>query len=72
MDIRHMMKLVVDDLYWSLAWNRCFFFQDDVITNLLGSGGLQVTVSSSIDPIPSWDSNCDLHIRGSSGPVSAW
>jgi len=32
-------------------------FQDVVMANLLGSGGLQVTVSSSIDPFPPWDSN---------------
>jgi hypothetical protein len=32
-------------------------FQDAVMANLLGSGGLQVTVSSSIDPFPPWDSN---------------
>ncbi len=27
----------------------------DVVGNLFGSGGLQVTVSSSIDPFPPWD-----------------
>jgi hypothetical protein len=31
--------------------------QDVVMANLLGSGGLQVTVSSKIDPLPPWDSN---------------
>ena len=35
-------------------------FQDVVMANLLGSGGLQVTVSSSIDPFPPWDSNLQL------------
>ncbi len=32
-------------------------FQDVVMPNLLGSGGLQVTFSSRIDPFPPWDSN---------------
>jgi hypothetical protein len=32
-------------------------FQDAVMANLLGSGGLQVTVSNRIDPFPPWDSN---------------
>jgi hypothetical protein len=46
-------------------------FQDVVMTNLLGSGCLQVKVSSRIDPFPHWTRTCDLYIRGSSGPVSA-
>ncbi len=29
----------------------------DVMANFLGSGGLHITVSSSIDPFPPWDSN---------------
>jgi hypothetical protein len=39
---------------------------DVVMTNLLGSGGLQVTVSSKIDPFPPMglEPACDLHIRG--------
>ncbi len=32
-------------------------FQDVVLANLLESGGLQVTVSSRIDPFAPWDSN---------------
>ncbi len=32
-------------------------FQDVVIANLLGSGGVQVIVSSRIDPFAPWDSN---------------
>ena len=32
-------------------------FQDIVMANMLGSGCLQVTVSSSIDPFPPWDSH---------------
>jgi hypothetical protein len=30
----------------------------DVMVNLLGSGGLNVTVSSRIDLVPPWNSNC--------------
>ncbi len=32
-------------------------FQDVVMTNLLGSGGLQVTVSGRIGPFAPWVSN---------------
>ncbi len=32
-------------------------YQDVVMSNLLGFGCLQVTVSSRIDPFPPWDSN---------------
>jgi hypothetical protein len=46
-------------------------FQDIVMANLLGSGGLQVTVSIRIDPFPHGTRTCNLLIRGSSGSVSA-
>jgi hypothetical protein len=35
-------------------------FQEVVMTKLLGSGGLQVTVSSSSYPFPPWDLNLQL------------
>jgi hypothetical protein len=50
-----MMKLLGEDLYWRLAWN--LWFSDDLMAILLGSGGLRVTVSSRLDPLPPWDSN---------------
>jgi hypothetical protein len=37
------------------AWNGGL--HDIVMAILLGSGGLQVTVSGRIDPFPPWDSN---------------
>jgi hypothetical protein len=41
-------------------------FHDVVISNLLGSRGLQVTVSGRIDPLTHWvgTQTCDIHIRG--------
>jgi hypothetical protein len=32
-------------------------FQDVIMANLIGSGGLQVTVSGRIDPCAPWNSN---------------
>jgi hypothetical protein len=46
-------------------------FRVVVMANLLVSGGLQDTVSSRIGPFPHGTRTCNLHIRGSSGSVSA-
>ncbi len=62
--------VVGDDLYWRLAWNGSF--QEVVMAIGLGSGGLQVTISSRIGPFPHGTRTSNLHIRGSNGPVSAW
>jgi hypothetical protein len=49
-------------VWWHAATLFVYFFlfltlHDFYMANLLGSVGLQVTVSSSIDPFPPWDSN---------------
>ncbi len=55
--VPYMMKLVGDDLLVMATCVEPGGFQNVVMANLLGSGGLQVTVSSRIDPFPPWDSN---------------
>jgi hypothetical protein len=49
-------------------------FQDVVKANVLGSGQVIIRLQSVVEltHFPHGTRTCNLHIRGSGGPVSAW